>query len=395
MYCIASRRVLSLLREEERQSLLTQAHLSTLSEQMEAIPDPRGKHGLRYDLPFLLTCLIAALLCNCNSTEAVSQWCHEHESVLREIFGPRLFLTPSGSLYRWLLPQIDIQGFEQILSTWVRATSQASPTDPLAVDGKTVRGARTAEGDAPHLLACFTHQSQEVWAELAVGEQTNEIPEARKLLPTLPIGGRVCTFDALHSHRQLWRLLRSKHAYPLFVIKGNEPTLQADLATYFADPHAQFLQAETIDRQRGRVERRAIQVSSEMGSYLQACWPGVTHVAQLTRTRTEKNKTTVEVVYLIAILPSGSDGPQSLLALSRGHWGIENSLHYVRDVTFAEDRSRIRTGHAPQLLAACRNLAITLIHRSGSSHIAASRRSFSYHPRTAFDLLLSRASPQQ
>ena len=73
----------------------------------------------------------------------------------------------------------------------------------------------------------------------------------------------------------------------------------------------------------------------------------------------------------------------------------QNSLHYVRDVTFAEDRSRLRTGHAPQLLAACRNLVITLIHRSGSSHIAAARRSFSYHPRAAFDLLLSRASPQQ
>jgi predicted transposase YbfD/YdcC len=392
MYCIAHRRVLPSLTHEKRQSLLTQAHLHTLVELLEAIPDPRGKHGLRYDLPYVLTCLIAALLCNCNSTEAVSQWCREHIDLLQDLFGPRLFFTPSGSLYRWLLPQISAEAVEQVLSTWVRATSLASVTDPLAIDGKTVRGASTAGRDAPHLLSCFTHQSKEVWAELAVGEKTNEIPEARKLLPTLPIGGRVCTFDALHSHRQLWRLLRSKHAYPLFVIKGNEPTLQADLATYFADPHAQFLQAETIDRQRGRVERRAIQVSSEMGSYLQACWPGVTHVAQLTRTRTEKDKTTVEVVYLIAILPSGSDGPQSLLALSRGHWGIENSLHYVRDVTFAEDRSRLRTGHAPQLLAACRNLALTLIHRSGSSHIAASRRSFSYHPRRAFDLLFVRAS---
>src|SRR5947209_8866243 len=95
----------------------------------------------------------------------------------------------------------------------------------------------------------------------------------------------------------------------------------------------------------------------------EACWPGVTHVAQLTRSRTEKGQTTVEVAYLIAILPPGLDGPPSLLTLSRRHWGIENSLHYVRDVTFAEDRSRIRTGHAPQLLAACRNLAITLIHR--------------------------------
>jgi predicted transposase YbfD/YdcC len=201
---------------------------------------------------------------------------------------------------------------------------------------------------------------------------------ARKLLPTLPIAGRVCTFDALHCHRQLWRLLRSQQAYPLFVIKGNEPTLQTDLATYFADPHAEVQQAQTLDRQRGRLESRAIKVSRELCSSLQADWPGISHVAQLTRTRTEKGEITIEIVYLISILPPGPDAPLHLLELSLGHWGIENSLHSVRDVTFAEDRSRIRTGHAPQLLAACRNLALTLIHRSGSSHIAASRRSFSY-----------------
>ena len=152
MYCIASRCVLSPLSEEERQHLLTQAHLHSLVEMLEAIPDPRGKHGLRSDLPYLLACLIAALLCNCQSTEAVSQWCREHIALLQDIFGPRLFFTPSGSLYRWLLPQINAQAVEEVLSTWVRATTLASPTDPLAVDGKTVRGARTAEGDAP---ICF------------------------------------------------------------------------------------------------------------------------------------------------------------------------------------------------------------------------------------------------
>jgi predicted transposase YbfD/YdcC len=294
-----------------------------------------------------------------------------------------------------LLPQIAIESFEHILSTGIQATSQASPTDPLAVDGKTVRGARTREGMVPHLLSCFTHHSKEVWVQIAVGEKTNEIPEARKLLPTLPLGGRVCTFDALHAHRQLWHLLRSKQAYPLFVIKGNEPTLQNDLATYFADPHAVVQETETLDQHRGRVEHRVIQVSEELCAYLQADWPGVTHVARLTRSRLEKDKTSLEVAYLIAILPPGSDAPPLLLALNRGHWGIENSLHYVRDVTFVEDHSRVRTGHAPQLLAACRNLAITLLRRSGSSHIAASRRSFSSHPRKAFGLLLARASPQQ
>jgi hypothetical protein len=110
-------RVLPPLAEEQQQHLLVQVHLHTLVELLEAIPDPRGKHGLRYDLPFLLTCLIAALLCNCNSTEAVSQWCCEHAELLRAIFGPRLFLTPSGSLYRWLLPQINIEALEQVFST--------------------------------------------------------------------------------------------------------------------------------------------------------------------------------------------------------------------------------------------------------------------------------------
>ena len=99
MYCIAERRVLPSLTEGERHHLLTQAHLHTLVELLEAIPDPRGKHGLRYDLPYLLTCLIAALLGNCHSTEAVSHWCREHVDLLGEVFGPRLFFTPSGSRY--------------------------------------------------------------------------------------------------------------------------------------------------------------------------------------------------------------------------------------------------------------------------------------------------------
>src|ERR1051326_9367672 len=100
MYCIAQTLVLPALTEEEPTALLKEATLKSVDEIFEAVPDPRGRHGLRYELAFLLTCLVAALLCNCNSTEAVAQWCREHEALLRQIFGPRLFLRPSGSLYR-------------------------------------------------------------------------------------------------------------------------------------------------------------------------------------------------------------------------------------------------------------------------------------------------------
>jgi hypothetical protein len=159
----------------------------------------------------------------------------------------------------------------------------------------------------------------------------------------------------------------------VLVVKDNQPTLLADLTTYFADPLAGSEQDSTTDHQRGRTEVRSIKVSTEMNSYL-STWPHITHVAQLQRT--------------LIMLPPHLASQERLLELVRGHWGIENSLHYVRDVTFGEDHCRLRTGDAPQILAALRNLVITLIHRWGSCQIAASRRHFAAHPREAFALLL-------
>lgn len=394
MYSIAQQRVLPPLNQEEQQELLKQAHLRSISELFEVIADPRGRHGLRYDLPFLLTCLVAALLSNCESSEAVSQWCYDHQELLRTCFGARMFLTPSGSLYRWLLPQMDAQAVEQVIGTWVQATLQAAPDEPLALDGKTVRGARTAEHPAPHLLSFCTHHSQETLLQVRVSEKTNEIPVAQKTLPSLPIAHRVCTADALHTQTEFMRVIHELHAETVLTVKDNQPTLHADLLAYFADPHAIVQTATTTDRHRGRKEQRSIRVSTELNTYLASSWPFVRQVAQLTRTITHHHKTTQEVVYLITSLTPQDADPLRLLALIRGHWSIENRLHYVRDVSFHEDRSRIRTGDAPQVLAALRNLVITLIHRSGSSQIAATRLHFASCPQQAFALLLPKGGQQ-
>ena len=395
MYCIARRCVLPSLSQEQRDHLLAEAALQSLSTVLEAVPDPRKAHGLRYDLPFLLTCLIAALLCNCDSTEAVAQWCQDQMVLLRQVFGPRLFLTPCGSLYRWLLPHLDAAALERVLGTWVQATTLAAADEPLALDGKTVRGARHGEQAAPHLLSFVTHQSQETFWQVRVDEKTNEIPVAKQVLPSLPIASRVCTADALHTHADLLDLLHEQGAEAILTVKGNQPTLYADLHTYFADPAAQYQQAETVDRRRGRIEVRTLRVSTEMNRYLAATWPHLGQVAQLTRSVTKAGDTTSEVVYLITTLTPQKASPARLLALNRGHWSIENRSHYVRDVTFGEDRSRVRTGHAPQILAACRNLAITLIHRFGSCHIKATRRHFASSPLKALALLTSSTGGQQ
>lgn len=394
MYSMPLREALAALpplSAEERCRLLDLPGLHRLQTALAQIPDPRERSGRRYDLPFLLTCLVAALLCNCNSTAAVGQWCREQHALLRRLYGPRRHLTPSDSLYRRLLPRLSVEHVEWALAAWVRATRVADDHEPVAVDGKTVRGAVTPEQAAPHLLAFCTHTTQETLLQVQVGEKTNEIPVAQALAPLLPWQGRVCTADALHTQTAFVAAIRAQGGHVVLTVKDNQPTLAADLAALFTDPLTRVQQAQTVDRHRGRSEIRRIWVSPDLTAYLatQSPWPEIAQVAMLTRTVTEKRATRQETVYLITTLSPAHASPERLLALVRGHWHIENRLHYVRDVTFGEDRSRLRTGNAPQLLAALRNLAITLIHRSGSSEIAASRRAFAYHPRRALALLLT------
>jgi predicted transposase YbfD/YdcC len=395
-YSTALSLTLPSLTSDHRQQLLAEQPLLRLYEVFATIPDPRSKHGLRYELAYLLTCLVAGLLCNCDSTLAIAEWCHDQRLLLIRLFGPRSFLCPSDSLYRKLLPRLDAEQIECTLADWIRRTLQAKPDDPIALDGKTVRGARTGEDSAPHLLSFRTHQSQETLFQVVVSEKTNEIPIAQALLPCLPVEGRVFTADALHTQKDFMLCVDALGGKTVLTVKNNQPTLFADLETYFADPHASFESFSTLDQQRGRIEKRTIRVSTEMNAYL-TDWPLLQQVAELTRTVTigKTGKTSQEVVYLITPLTFQEAGPARLLELVRGHWGIENSSHYVRDVTFGEDRSRLRSGQGPQIMAAFRNLAITLMHRQGSSQIAATRRHFASHPRLAFRLLLPRRSAQQ
>src|SRR5207245_5961731 len=150
-----------------------------------------------------------------------------------------------------LMTRLDACGIERVLGSSVQATTTARADEPLALDGKAVRGARSGEQAAPHLLAFVTHQSQETFFQVRVDEKTNEIPVAKQVLPTLPIWQRVCTADALHTHAEFLRLMHELQGETVLTVKGNQPTLYADLATYFADPLARYLQAETLDRRCG------------------------------------------------------------------------------------------------------------------------------------------------
>jgi len=332
-----------------------------------------------------LTCLVAALLCNCNATDAVGQWCRDHRSLLRRLFGDRRFLTPTGSLYRRLLPRLSAAQLEWALSAWVCASRVQPDQEPVALDGKTVRGAESDETPAPHLLSVSTHQTQETLARVRVADKTNEIPVAQALLPWLPLTGRVVTADALHGHPAFAHAVLAQGGDYLLCIKANEPHTYDALVQYFTDPAAVTRRASTRDRQRGRIEHRTLRASTEMNAYL-ASFPALAQGAKVTRLVQEGTTVQREVRYYPTSCSCQRGDAATLLGLVRGHWSIE-SRHWVRDVDFGEDRSQIRTGNAPQVLAALRNAVLTLIRRTGTTEIAATRRHFAAHPAKALTLL--------
>src|SRR6266567_3186636 len=194
--------------DEQSAFLRADGSLLSLYEAFAAVPDPRSRHGQRYDLPSLLTCLVAALLCN--SLEAVGQWCRDHQLLLRRLFGPRDFYTPTGSLYRRLLPRLSVDHIEFVLATWVNTSRPRDDEEAVALDGKTVRGAATDKQKDPHLLSFCTHQSQETLLQGRVPAKTNEIPVAKMLLPSLPLCPRVYTADALHTHAAFMEVVTVK-----------------------------------------------------------------------------------------------------------------------------------------------------------------------------------------
>lgn len=171
-------------------------------------------------------------------------------------------------------------------------------------------------------------------------------------------------------------------------MKENQPGLRRDIADVWDLAPLPPPQVVKPTKHGGRVEIRSLWASTVLVGY--SDWPHLAQVCRLERTITRKGKTCHEVAYAVTSLPVASASPEQLLKIWRGHWGIENRVHWVRDVTFDEDRCQVRTGAAPQVLAALRNLAISLVRRAGHPNVAAALRRHAAHPGEALALVTLR-----
>lgn len=354
---------------------------------LRSVPDPRSARGIRHALGSILAVAACAVVTGAKSFVAIAEWAASVPPVLLTQVGVGGD-PPSESTIRRTLQQLHADGLDRILGAWAQLRQPSgNGRRVIAIDGKSVRGSATANGRCRHLLSALSHGSRLVLGQIDVATKTNEIPLFAALLDSIDLLGVLVTADALHcqiGHAKY--LIEQRGAHYLFTVKGNQPNLRAQLA---ALPWQQVPAGKPIhSRGHGRIEKRSIKVVTVATGIL---FPHAAQAAQITRRTRPINGTTwsTETVYVITSLPARQAQPQQIATWLRRHWSIENSLHWVRDVTYAEDHSQVRTGNGPQVMASLRNLAMNLLRLDGTTNIAAALRHQARQPNRPVQLLLT------
>ncbi|WP_405590057.1 ISAs1 family transposase [Streptomyces sp. NBC_01190] len=349
------------------------------------VPDPRRLRGRRHRLSYVLALAACSVLAGAKSLTAIAEWAADAPDRLLVHCGATLrdpdrpYRAPSEATVRRVFQRIDGDALDAAIGGWLTARAEAShpagrdshsPSQPVraavAVDGKSLRGAVRADGRRVHLLSALRGDGI-VLAQREVDAKSNEITAFRPLLAPLDLTGAVVTFDALLTQTDHAKfLVEEKGAHYIAVLKGNHPTLHAlvkDLP---------WKEIPLMDRTRttahGRDEIRRLKAVTVPG----LPFPHAGQALQIVRRRhtMRTGKVSLERVYALTSLTVHQAGPAELADRIRGHWTIENREHHVRDVTFGEDASRVRTGSAPRAMASLRNLAIGALRLAGRDSIA-------------------------
>jgi predicted transposase YbfD/YdcC len=364
----------------------------SLAQALAEVPDFRQAQGRRYELLPILLLACVAVMGGCCSESAIADWGHNYGSKWLRRLGFKRDRGPSQSTLHRIFKGINQQRLEQALSHWAQTVISLLPDtrrerlQGLSVDGKTLCGSAKQGAKDAHLLSCLSQSLGIVVAQVAVSDKTNEITKVNDLLEGLILTGKVITGDALLTQRAISEGIIEQGGDYLLVVKANQPQLLEDIQMSFLDYW--WLRDTTragrlTDQHGNRTHEWRLQASTLLEGY--SSWPGLRQVLKLERTVSHKQSGEVrrEVVYAITSLGPEQASPAELIKLWRGHWQIENRLHWVRDVTFDEDRSQIRAGHIAQVMAAFRNAAISLMRLMGANNIAAACRKYAAQPSLA------------
>lgn len=360
---------------------VTTEELPSLRGALESLHDYRHKRGVRYPFMEMLLIMVCAMFSGNTSLTSITEWAaHAHGC------SPILATakTPSLSTFHRLAVHVDPAALDRTLHAWVRTRRPAGTPLVLAVDGKEARGAKNGGRPRVFLMAAMEHGSALVVGQESIGEKTNEIPHFEPLLEKFEdLKGAVITADALHTQRAHAKLLHKRGAHYVLTVKGNQCALLDRIKSQnWSTREAGYSEWE---KAHGRTTHWSATTQSAQD------WIDFPHAAQtvmLTREKTnhKTGERTCERVYLITSLSPEEAEAAELAAYIRGHWGIENKLHWVRDESLGEDKSQIRTGNAPHVMASLRNLVLALHRLAGNRAIAKAMRAAGRDPQIARNL---------
>lgn len=348
---------------------MTEGDIPGLLKHFADLTDPRDPRGVRHDLADVVCLSILAVICGANTYSQIHQYALAQEGWLRNFL--RLPSgVPSQDTFERLFALLQPDAWQGRFLAWTQSLVLPAPVagedEVLAIDGKTARSSALPGAKASHTVSVWSSQLEVVLGQQQVPEKTNEITVIPELLEAVSPAGAVITTDALGCQKQIAWAAREHHAHYLLALKDNHPTLFADVKDVFAyadglDWELEHSSTRTTERAHGRLETRECRVLP-VPEWLHehTSWRDLSSLVRVQATRTVGEHTTEHSRYFLSSLPL--DAERALRA-ARFHWGIENSLHWVLDVAFDEDRSRARLKNAQASWVALRHLAVNLLKR--------------------------------
>ena len=348
---------------------------TSISEYFADLPDPRRAQGRRHNLSDMIVIAVTAVICAADSWSDVHEFGRAKQKWFKTFLDLPYGITSQDTFER-VFARLDPDAFDRCFMAWTQALSVSTGGQLVAIDGKRIRRSFAhawSHTTATHLISAFVTSNATVFAQLAVDVKENEITGIPRLLELLDLHGATVTIDAMGCQTAIAGQIVAQGGDYVLCVKDNQPGLAQALHTDLADlirtkfagvPHDV---CETVDGDHGRIETRRVWTTSQIDwlGAEQSRWPGLRSVAVVESIREVPPKeATSERRYYISTL-DGSDA-RRMAEVIRGHWGIENKLHYALDVSFAEDQCRVRKGHAAENFSRIRRLALNLLRKETS-----------------------------
>ncbi|MCI9098539.1 MAG: ISAs1 family transposase [Lachnospiraceae bacterium] len=365
---------------------------------MEEVPDPRAPYNQKHKLLDIIVIAVTAILCGMDTWNEIEDWAKSK----REWLGSFLELPggiPSHDTINRVFQMIDPEKFHDAFFRWTGAVA-GKIEGVVAIDGKTVRRSRDdAKGNRPaHVVSAWACEASLVLGQLKVDEKTNEIKAIPELLDILCLKGCVVTIDAMGTQKEIAEKIIDKEADYILQVKGNQGRLLDDIALYFEKDVFPCKKKDLAEERRyykdvcfdhGRQETREYYVENEIG-WLKAGhpeWKGLSGIGACVSTVTEKGVATKSISY--SMYSRSGMGAEEYGKCKRAHWGVENSLHWVLDIGFREDESRMRAGNAAENVNVLRHIGTNLLKQEKSCKmgIASKRKKCGYDPDYLYKVL--------